>query len=92
MLFFLAFLNQDQTPRRKPLTETQRHGENFSAGTPTSSSASALHSDETTATPPNPIRQNTVPILALAEFKRLLNAIKYQEFVPLSLSRCRAGR
>jgi hypothetical protein len=32
--------------RRKPLTETPRHGENFSTGTPTSSSASAPQSYE----------------------------------------------
>jgi hypothetical protein len=65
--------------RRKPLTETPRHGENFSAGTPTSSSASAPRSDDSVATPPNPVRQNARPILALAGFKRV---IKYQEFMP----------
>jgi hypothetical protein len=42
--------------RGKPLTE-QRHGEKFSAGTPPSS-ASAPHSNDTAATPPNPVRQN----------------------------------
>jgi len=55
---------------RKPLTETQRHGENFLLGTPTSSSASSTLRYDSTATPRNPIPQNTVPILALAGFKR----------------------
>jgi hypothetical protein len=66
----------------KPLTETPRHGENFSAGTPTSSAASAPRSDDSVTTPPNPVRQNARPILALAGFKRVLSVIKYQEFIP----------
>ena len=67
---------------RKPLTETQRHGEKFSPGPPTSSSASAILSDDSTATPPNPVRQNAEQILALAGFKRLISVIKYQELMP----------
>ena len=63
------------SPAAKPLTETPRHGENFSTGTPTSSSASALHSDDAAVNPPNPVRQNARPVLALAGFKRV---IKYQ--------------
>ena len=47
-------------------------------GTPTSTSASAPHSDDTAATPAKPMRQNVAPILALAEFKYVLNAITYQ--------------
>ena len=39
-----------RTYTRKPLTEP-RYGEKFSTGTPTSSSASAPHSDDTAATP-----------------------------------------
>jgi hypothetical protein len=70
--------------RRKPLTETPRHGEKLSTGTPTSSSASAPHSDDTTETPRNPILQSAEPIFALAGFKGVLNAIKYQEFAGLS--------
>jgi hypothetical protein len=62
--------------------KTQRHGEKFSTGTLTSSSASAPHSDDTAATPPNPERQNTGQILALTGFKDMLNAIKYQELMP----------
>ena len=68
--------------RRKPLTETPRHGEKFSVGTPTPSSASATLSDDTAANPPNPARQNAEPILALAGFKRGLKEIKYQLFMP----------
>jgi hypothetical protein len=67
--------------RRKPLTETQRHGENFSTGTPLSSSASATLSDAPSATTPNPMRKKAAPFLALYEFKRALNAMKYQ-FMP----------
>ena len=63
----------------KPLTETPRHGEKLSAGTPTSSSASAPHSDDTVATLPNPMRQNARPILGFDGFK---SVIKYQEFMP----------
>jgi hypothetical protein len=51
-------------------------------GTPTSSSASATLSDDSTATPPNPMRQNAGPIRALAGFKRLIGVIKYQELMP----------
>ena len=36
----------------------------------------------TAATSRNPIPQNTVPILALAGFKRVFRAIKYQELMP----------
>jgi len=68
--------------RRKPLTETPRHREKFSAGTPTSSSASATFCDDSTATPRNPVRQNAGQILALAGFKRLISVIKYQELMP----------
>jgi hypothetical protein len=67
--------------RRKPLTETPRHREKFSVGTPTSSSASAPHSDETAATLPNPVRQNAEPNLAFDALKRLLNTIKYHQFI-----------
>jgi len=59
-----------------------KHGEKFSSGTPTSSSASAPHSDDTAETPRKPVRQNAGPILALAEFKRLISVIKYQELMP----------
>jgi hypothetical protein len=89
MLFFSFFKPSSiVTPlpphclRRKPLTETPRHAENFSAGAPTPSSASAPHSDDTAATPPNPMRQNAGPILALAGFKRVISVFKYQEFMP----------
>jgi hypothetical protein len=51
--------------------KTTRHGENFSAGTPTPSSASATLSNDSTATPRNPVRQNAGPIRALAGFKRI---------------------
>jgi hypothetical protein len=44
--------------RRKPLTETQRHGEKFPTGTLTPSSASATLCNDFTETPPNPMRQN----------------------------------
>jgi hypothetical protein len=64
--------------RRKPLTETPRHGEKFSTGTPTSSSASAPRSYDSAATPPNPVRQNGVAFFALAGFKGVISAIKYQ--------------
>jgi hypothetical protein len=47
------------------------HGEKFSLGTPTSSSASSPFRDDSTETPRNPIPQNTMPILALAGFKRI---------------------
>jgi hypothetical protein len=67
---------------RKPLTETPRHRENFSTGTPTSSSASAPHSDDTAATPRNPVRQNARPILGFDGFKSVISVIKYQEFMP----------
>jgi hypothetical protein len=56
----------------------QTHGEKFSAGTPSSSSASAPHSDDTAETPRNPVRQNARPILAFDVFTGMLNAIKYQ--------------
>jgi hypothetical protein len=89
MLFFSFFKpssNATAVPphrlQRKPLAEAPRHGEKFSAGTPTSSSASAPHSDDTAATPPNPMRQNAGPILALAGFKRVISVFKYQEFMP----------
>jgi hypothetical protein len=82
-MLFLAFLNQAQTLRRKPLTETPRHGEKFSTGTPTPSSASAPHSNDTATKPPNPTRQNAGPMLALAGFKRVISVIKNQEFMPL---------
>ena len=59
-----------------------RHGENFSPGTLTPSSASATHSDETSATPANPMRQNAGRILAIVGFKRLISVIKYQELTP----------
>ena len=66
---------------------TFRHGvtkirRKVSAGTPTSSSASASHSDDTAETPRNPARQNARPILALAGFKSVISVIKYQEFTP----------
>ena len=67
--------------RGKPLTE-QRHGEKFSAGTPTSSSAPAILSDDSTATQRNPVCQNARPILALAGFKRVIRVINYQKFMP----------
>ena len=51
-------------------------------GTPTSSSASATLSDDSTATPPKPMRQNAGPIRALAGFKRLIRVIKYQQLMP----------
>jgi hypothetical protein len=89
MLFFSFFKPSSNAraflPHRlrgKPLTETPRHGENFSPGTPTSSSASATHSDDTAATLRNPARQNARPILALAGFKCVLSVINYQEFMP----------
>ena len=66
---------------RKPLTEPPRRGENFSPGTLTPSSASAILSDDTAPTPSNPARQNAGPILALTGFKRLLDAIKNQYFM-----------
>ena len=47
-----------------------------------SSSASAIHSDDTAAIPPNPMRQNAEAILARAGFKRVINMIKYQQFMP----------
>jgi hypothetical protein len=57
--------------RGNPLTEARGHGEKFSLGTPTSSSASATLCEDSKETPQNPIPQNTVPILALAGFKRI---------------------
>jgi hypothetical protein len=57
--------------RGNPLTEARGHGEKFSLGTPTSSSASATLREDSKETPQNPIPQNTVPILALAGFKRI---------------------
>jgi len=39
------------------------------------------HSDDTAETPVNPMRQNARPILALAGFKCVLKAIKYQLFM-----------
>ena len=65
-------------PLGEPLTETQRHGEKFPLGTPTSSSASANLSDDTAARLLNPVRQNERQILVLLGFKRVLYAIKYQ--------------
>jgi hypothetical protein len=38
--------------------------------------ASAILSDDATATPRNPIRQNARPILALVGFKRVLDAYR----------------
>ena len=67
---------------RKLLTETPRHREKFSLGTPTPLSASAPLCDNFTETSPNPVRQNAGPILALAVFKCVLKAIKYQELMP----------
>jgi hypothetical protein len=64
--------------RGKPLTETPRHGEKLSTGTPPSSSASAPHSNDTAATPPNPVRQNGGAFFALAGFKGAVRAIKHQ--------------
>jgi hypothetical protein len=61
---------------------SRRHREKFSSGTPTSSSASATFCDDSTATPPNPMRQNAGPIHAFAGFKRLISVIKYQELMP----------
>ena len=66
----------------EPLTETQRHGEKFLLGTPTSSSASSPLRDDYTETPHYPIPQTTVPFLPLDGFKRLISVIKYQEFMP----------
>jgi hypothetical protein len=57
--------------RGNPLTEARGHGEKFSLGTPSSSSASATFCEDSTETPQNPIPQNRVPILALAGFKRI---------------------
>jgi len=59
-----------------------RHGEKFSLGTLTPSSASATFCDESTATPRNPARQNAGPFLGLPEFKCVLEAISYQELMP----------
>jgi hypothetical protein len=67
---------------RKPLTNTPRHRENFSTGTPKSSSASAPQSDDTAATLPNPARQNAMQIFVFDGFKRVLSVIKCQEFMP----------
>ena len=36
----------------------------------------------TLRTPPNPVCQNAVPILALDGFKRVIIFFKYQEFMP----------
>ena len=68
--------------RAVPLTQAVPSINKFSAGAPTSSSASVTLSDETAARPRNPVRQNAGRILALAGFKRLISAIKYQEFMP----------
>ena len=81
-----TFYKKQDLIRRKPLTETPRHGDKFSLGTPTSSSASAPHSADSTARPPNPVRQNAVPTLALVGFKGVLNAMKYQKFMPAPLT------
>jgi hypothetical protein len=62
-------------------TKTPRHEKQFSAGTPTSSSASSPHSNDTATKPPNPVRQNARPMLALAGFKSVLKAIKYQKML-----------
>jgi hypothetical protein len=43
-----------------------RHGEKFSLGTPTSSSASAILNDNSTAKPRNQMRQNAEQIRAFA--------------------------
>jgi len=49
--------------------------------------ASATLCDDSTATPPNPVRQNAGPILAFDGFKRVISVIKYQEFMlpPLTI-------
>ena len=57
-------------------------GENFTAGTPTPSSASAPKSDDTAATLPNPAHQNAMQIFVFDGFKRVLSVIKCQEFMP----------
>jgi len=89
MLFFSFFKpssNATAVPphhlQGKPLTETPRHGENFSPGTPTSSSASATHSDDTAESPPKQVRQNAMQIFVFDGFKRVLSVIKCQEFMP----------
>ena len=61
-----TFPKRQELTQRKPLTETQRHREKFSAGTLTSSSASAPLCDSFTPTPPNPARQNAGKIRAFA--------------------------
>jgi hypothetical protein len=38
-------------------------------------------SNDAAATPPNPVRQNARPMLALAGFKSVLKAIKYQKML-----------
>jgi tetratricopeptide (TPR) repeat protein len=53
------------------LSRSHKTRRNFSLGTPTSSSASATLRDVTEETPPNPLPQNTGPILALAGFNRI---------------------
>jgi len=57
---------------------SRRHGEKFSPGTPTPSPASATLRNDPSATPRNEVRQNAGQILALAGFRRVLNAMKYQ--------------
>jgi hypothetical protein len=74
--FEVARLGESLSRRHKA------HGEKFSGGTPTSSSASATLRDDTAATPRNPMRQNAGPIRALAGFERLISVIKYQELMP----------
>ena len=44
-----TFSKKQELIRRKPLTEKQRHGEKFSPGTLTPSSASATFCDDSTA-------------------------------------------
>ncbi len=65
-----------------PLTQAVPSINKFSAGAPTSSSASATLSDDTAARPRKPVRQNAGRILAFAGFKHLISVIKYQEFMP----------
>jgi hypothetical protein len=57
--------------RRNPLTEARGHGEKFSLGTPTSSSASATLHDDTAEIHQTQWIKKTGPILALAGFKRI---------------------
>ena len=81
--FSLAARRRTTTsPAGKASHGDTKHGEKFSTGTPTSSSASAPHSNDTAATPPNPAHQNVGPILAIYGFKRVLSVIKYKELMP----------